>query len=120
MPPAGGVSDQGPGRSLREMSVESRLAYQRREEEIARMRALRVSRDEAMRSQQVLMARMGRGEDRNWWEEEGRRRQDSVWMGTEGCTEPVRLERAATIEEEDEDEERHSAENREQPRIAEV
>ena len=120
MPPALAAGNEGSGRSQREMSADSTLAYQRREEELARLRASRMSRDEESRSKKSSSARSGRGGDRNWWEEEGRIRQDSVWMGTEGSTEPGRSERNPTIEEEDDDEEGCTSDDEEQARTAEV
>ena len=110
MPPVREVGDQCPGKSEREMSADSRLAYQRRDDEIARMTALRMTRAEDPGSKQSSSAVNGRGNDVNWWEEEARRRQDSVWMWTEGSGEPVwskreRVSTVSTIEEENEDSE---------------
>ncbi|SLM39472.1 Glucose receptor Git3, N-terminal [Lasallia pustulata] len=113
MPPALGVGNEGPWRSQREMSADSILAYQRREEELGRLTASRVSRDEESRSKKSSSARSGRGGDLNWWEEEGRLRQDSVWMGTEGSTKPGRSERNPAIEEEDETSEGYTSDDEE-------
>lgn len=112
---AGGSDNQGNRRSHAEKSDESRLAYQRREEEMSRLRAMRMSRDHDTTSMVALTRRDG---DRNWWEEEGRRRQDSVWLST-GGSEPDR--RVHTIKEEDEDLRRYSTTtNEEQPRMPSV
>lgn len=112
---AGGSDDQVNRRSHVEKSDESRLAYQRREDEMSRLRAMRMSRNHETTSMVALTRRDG---DRNWWDEEGRRRQDSVWLGT-GGSEPDR--RVHTIEEEDEDLRRYSTTtDEEQPRMPSV
>lgn len=74
MPTAGGVGNHGPRRVPGGRSEASRLAYQRREEEMAKLTALKMCKDEDRRSKNGLAARDTRGGDRSWWEEEARRR----------------------------------------------
>lgn len=115
MATAGSSDDHLNPRSHVGKSDGSRLAYQRRESEMSRLRAMKMSRNDRRTSSHVSVARTNRDGDRNWREEKGRRRQDSIWLGTEG-SEPDG--RAHTIEEEDEDPCRYSlATDEQQPRM---
>ena len=105
---AGRVGSHGPRRRSGGRRVELRLAYRRREEEMAKLKALKVSESEDRRSKHGSLARDRRGGDRTWWEEEGKRRQDSVWLGTQSVSEPEGGGRIPTIDEEHQDSGRYS------------
>ncbi|KAI9894985.1 MAG: hypothetical protein M1814_000207 [Vezdaea aestivalis] len=66
----------GPGKSRAEMAAEARVAYKRREEEMARSSE---AIQERARERKASLARRG-GRDKSWWDEEGKRRRDSVLM----------------------------------------
>ena len=73
--------DRETGKSQMEMNAEARVARERRDLEIEGMR-----RDWEMtqRKRKESLDRRGGRLDRSWWEVEGRRRADSVLLGTDG------------------------------------
>ena len=58
------------------MVAEARVAYKRREEELAQSSEILKERQHARK---MSLARRS-GQDRSWWDEEGKRRRDSVYL----------------------------------------
>ena len=72
------VSGDG-GKTRGEMLAEARLARERRELE---REGMKERQEVSERLRRESLARRG-GQDRSWWEVEGRRRADSVLLGTD-------------------------------------
>ena len=75
--------DRETGKSRMEMMAEARVARERRNLE---MEGVRRDWEMTQRKRKESLDRRGGRSDRSWWEVEGRRRADSVLLGTDGLT----------------------------------
>ncbi|MCJ1351166.1 MAG: hypothetical protein MMC33_001148 [Icmadophila ericetorum] len=73
---------KGVGKTSGEISAEARHAKGRRD---AEMRNLQTEREAAEKKRKVSLARRGGRTERSWWEVEGKRRQDSILLDTDGA-----------------------------------